>query len=524
MLFVWLFVTSAKSQIAIVPLEVIDVENYSLDLKVNDSTNRIEMTELITFKWLDTTKNVRFDLADLNEAGKGMVISSILDEKELVKFDHKGQIIELKNLKANKRNEIEIEIKFSGIPIDGLVIGKNKYGDRTFFGDNWPDRAHNWFACVDHPLDKATIEYRVTVPKHYSVIANGILADVQDVSLTETLYNYRSHVPLPTKVLVVGIADFEIKEVGVQNNVPISSWVYPQNSEEALKDLEIAPSILNFYIQYIGKYEYEKLANVQSTTRYGGMENAGCIFYDENALNGKGTSESLIAHEIAHQWFGNSASESNWEHIWLSEGFATYFTNLYLEKTYGTDVFQKQLKTDRSRVINFYSKYPHSVVDTTYSDLLELLNPNSYQKGSWVLHMLRRKIGDENFQKGIRIYYQKYRLSNAVTEDFRAAMEEASGIDLKEFFREWLYTAGHPMIKVDFVCSNRKTIVTVKQIQNEAIFNFPLTIQLNEKKGKSENHTIEINQKTQEFEFKTNKKIKSIDLDPNVDLLFEEVK
>jgi aminopeptidase N len=221
----------------------------------------------------------------------------------------------------------------------------------------------------------------IKVPAKYKAIANGELLQMTALDTGFVEYFYRSNVPLPTKVIVIGIAEFVVKQVGTFNNTPVSSWVYPTNSDEALFDLDLAPDILSFFTTYIGPYEFEKLANVQSTTRFGGMENAGCIFYDENALNGTRSSEALIAHEIAHQWFGNSVTEKEWMDIWLSEGFATYFTNLYLEKTYGRDALNEQLIRNRIKVVVFYSKYPKPLVDSSVTNLEQLLNPNSYQKG-----------------------------------------------------------------------------------------------------------------------------------------------
>ena len=169
------------------------------------------------------------------------------------------------------------------------------------------------------------------------------------------------------------------------------------------------------------------------------MENAGCIFYAENSVTGKGTAEGLMAHEIAHQWFGNSVTENDWHHVWLSEGFATYLTAVYLEKTYGKEKLDEQMKSARNRVLGFYKRSQRPIIDTTVTDLMKLLNANSYQKGAWVLHMLRRKLGDDLFLEGLRSYYKKYRNRNAGTSDFQKVMEGVYKKDLSEFFKQWLY-------------------------------------------------------------------------------------
>jgi aminopeptidase N len=169
--------------------------------------------------------------------------------------------------------------------------------------------------------------------------------------------------------MVIGAARFAVRQTGVVNGFEVTSWVYPQNREEGFDSYKYAPKILDFFHTHIGPYSYKKLANVQSKTRYGGMENASNIFYFENsvatgaeAAGNASKIEPLVAHEIAHQWFGNSASETDWHHVWLSEGFATYLTHLYFEFTYGRDRMTKDLRDDRKisiRKRNFplYSRF-----------------------------------------------------------------------------------------------------------------------------------------------------------------------
>ena len=512
---------SGFSQLSKSENRVIDITNYLLELKVNDSTDRVQINEWIRFSWLDTNQNVVFDLSNLDNEGKGMLVSTIFDNDKKLSFIHEKDQLKVVGLNAKARETIELQINFSGIPKDGLVISKNKYGNRTFFGDNWPNRAHDWFACIDHPSDKATINYRVFAPNQYQVVANGLLIEKRNISEMETMHEYKSSVELPTKVMVVGIANFDVKDLGLHSDIPLSSWVYPENAEKAFYDFDLAPKILNYYVNYIGPFEYEKLANVQSTTRFGGMENAGCIFYDENAINGKRTSESLIAHEVAHQWFGNSASEKEWEHIWLSEGFATYFTNLYIENTYGIESLKKQLEKDRLKIIDFSYEYFHPVVDTNYIDLMDLLNPNSYQKGSWVLHMIRRKLGDDIFKKAISTYYNTYRLSNATSEDFRMVLEKVSGVNFEQFFKQWLYTAGHPKLNVKATIDKHQIKFSIKQLQIGPLFDFPLLIELQFQNGTKEFIEIIINKKEEQFVIKIEEELKSWKLDPNIDLLFE---
>jgi aminopeptidase N len=279
---------------------------------------------------------------------------------------------------------------------------------------------------------------------------------------------------------------------------------------------------LQFYSKRIGPYSYEKLANVQSKTIFGGLENAGCIFYAENSVTGQGKDEGLIAHEIAHQWFGNSVTEKEWHHIWLSEGFATYLTNVYMEMKYGEEKFRQSMTSDRNRVLRSNSRVPGAVIDTTITDLMRLLSVNTYQKGGWVLHMLRNEIGDEQFWKGMRLYYERFRNGNALTSDFEKVMEEVSHRDLGKFFYQWLYIPGEPDLKISTSAGQRKGTVNLKIEQTQAfLYTFKIELQL-EGSGGKKIVTIPVNGKEATIEMTGDADVK-ITADPDVKLLFRQV-
>lgn len=507
-------------------LEKLDIQSYRIQIATNDSTNQIVVVEKIKILFLKPQTSFYLDLVEQNEEKKGMKITELTENIGTVSYIHnKGKLI-ITPTSSVKTGEIrEYILKYCGIPKDGLVISKNKYNDRTFFGDNWPTRAQNWIACVDHPSDKASVSFSVETPDHYEVIANGEKKIEVQLPHNRKMVEYYSAVEIPTKVMVIGIADFEIQEAGIINGIPVSSWVYPQNKEEGFYDLAQATEIIQFFTKHFGEYPYAKLANVQSTTRFGGMENASCIFYDENSITGKRTDETLIAHEVAHQWFGNSATEMDWCHLWLSEGFATYCTNLYIQEKYGEEAFDIQLKEDKETILRFYKMNKTPVIDTVSKDLMYLLNANSYQKGAWILHMLRCKVGDEIFWKGLYNYYQKYKLSNATSDDFRTVMEEISGMDLHPFFNQWLRNSGHPKIEMTHTVNQHQINIEINQVQkSKVIFNFPLEIKLTYLNNTSEIKTIEVDEKMEKVSFTIPDGIYSIVLDPHTNLLFEEVK
>jgi aminopeptidase N len=274
-------------------------------------------------------------------------------------------------------------------------------------------------------------------------------------------------------------------------------------------------------IGYIGPYPYKKLANVQSKTIFGGMENAGAIFYEETSASLFQNIESLLAHEITHQWFGDMASEKTFPHLWLSEGFATYLTHIYIESKYGTDSLNNEMKRDRDEIINFVKESNRPVVDSA-SPLMALLNANSYQKGGWVLHMLRRQLGDSIFHNIIRNYYTAYAGRNADTRDFQKICEKESGKDLATFFDQWLYTPGLPELEVKWKYNSKnKTIsITVTQLQKDK-FLFPLEIKIKAASTKPKWETLSITKQAQQFNIPLKGKPAKLYLDPNTSLLFK---
>lgn len=493
----------------------VDILEYEFHLKLNDENDVIKGNAIIDFQYNEDADVLELDFA-AEENGKGMIIDSILQNGKQLKFQHSQE-----KLNINTSSEDEISIFYHGIPEDGLIISENKYGDRTFFGDNWPNRAHLWLPLIDHPSDKAKVSFYVTAPSKYQVVATGTLQEITNIDDENSLYVYATPLELPTKVMVIGVAEFAVQHLGEIAEVPLSSWVYPENKEAGFYDYAQAEDILQFFTEKIAPFPFTKLANVQSTTRYGGMENAGNIFYYENSVDGKRSSEFLLAHEIAHQWFGDSASEIDWSHLWLSEGFATYFTDLYAEHQYGKSKLDEKLQEERRQVIGFSQSTKTAVIDSSRTNLMELLNPNSYQKGAWILHMLRRKVGDENFWKAIQQYYQKYKFSNATSEDLKVELEAVSGMNLNQFFKQWLTQYGQPKIKLEYSYKNGKLKITVQQLQKND-FEFPIELQLNYATKDAEIIDFNITKKKETFEIETSEKPISIDLDPNTNLLFEE--
>lgn len=507
-----------------------DVQHYKFEIELNDANDSISGRAEMTCVVKKQIEAFYFDIVYPGLRGKGMTIDRIFiyaeEKKEWVKIgfvqDSDGFCVIGFDKKLEPGSSFKIAVVYKGIPDDGLIISKNKFGKRTFFSDNWPNRAHHWIPCVDDPADKATVEFIVTAPSHYQVVSNGLMIEETSLPGDKKLTHYKEDVPLPTKVMVIGVADFAVNLAGEVNCVPVYSWVFPEEKKKGFYDYALAKEILSYYTNYIGPFPYKKLANVQSKTIFGGMENAGAIFYHENSIDGRRGEEYLLAHEIVHQWFGDMATEKSFPHLWLSEGFATYLTQVYAESKIGFEKFNQRMKDDRDQVIDFVRSSPKPVVDSA-TPFLQLLNPNSYQRGSWVLHMLRRQLGDSVFKRGVRMYYEQYKGKNAETKDLQAVFEKTSGKKLDSFFRQWLFTPEIPRLNITWQenIKEKTLVITVKQLQKSGPFSFPLDIFIQQPAAMPLSKTILVNQVSQTFTFPVKTRISNIKVDPFISLLYE---
>lgn len=493
---------------------VIDVQHYDFSLALNDDNNSIRGTAVVTVLFRQNASRFSLDLKEKNGEGKGMTVLSASENNLPVTFSQDSDHLFLQAAGATGALHT-YTIRYEGIPADGLIISNTKFGHRCFFGDNWPNRAHNWLPCVDDPSDKATLDWRITAPDHYEVVANGALREQRNLPNHLKLTHWKESAPLSPKIMVIGVADFAIDHPGDAMGVPVWNYVYPENKETGFRSYAFGLQILPFYITHIGPYPFEKEGNVQSKTRFGGLENASAIFYYENSVSSPGI-ESLMAHEIAHQWFGDAATETQWRHLWLSEGFATYMTHCYLENKYGIDTLKKGMRKDRTTLFAYEKKRLAAVVDTTVGqDYMQLLNPDSYEKGGWVLHMLRRRIGDDLFWKGISTYYTTYRNKNASSADFEKIIETVSGQDLSGFFHQWLYIPGHPHIRISWKYdADKKTLLADFTQTQDQVFEFSLEYST----GGALQH-LDIHDRTTHVELPLPEKPADLIPDPNVNLL-----
>ena len=510
----------------------IDVEHYRFELTLSDAGGGIAGQTAVEVRFLrDDVRAVELDLvaASGRTDGKGMTVTSVTGDAPGVAFVHAGDRLRIAFERAPEAGTRRtFTVRYGGVPATGLRVAPTRHGDRSFFSDNWPNKARHWLPTVDHPYDKATGEMVVTAPAHYQVVSNGLLVEETDVGGGMRRSHWRQSVPIATWLYTLGVARFAVQHLGTFDGRPIQTWVYPQDRDAGFFDFAVPTrQVLEFYDDRIGPFAYEKLANVQSNSVRGGMESATAIFYGDDSVTGTRSERwrEVVIHEIAHQWWGNAVTENDWDHVWLSEGFATYFTLLFVEHADGRDAFVAGLRESRDRVRAFHAKRPdYRVVHDNLSDMDQVTTSQTYQKGAWVLHMLRGMVGDEAFWRGVRDYYRRYRDANASTDDFRRAMEEASGQELGWFFRQWLYRGGLPVVEGTwrYDAAARTLVLDLRQVQDGGDpFVLPMEVALAAPNGSVRMEPIRLSERSGRVLIPLDEAPTSVTLDPGEWVLME---
>lgn len=343
------------------------------------------------------------------------------------------------------------EVFYRGAPSDGLILRENLHGDWTVFADNWPDRARHWFAGVDHPGDKARVTYRLEVPASWSTVANGRRVLERPLPDGRRAVVWEMERAIPVYTMVVGAGRLAERRLGTVerpgDDAPLAAVTFPEDVDAARPLFEGAVATTRHFAGLLGPLPYPRLALVQAATRFGGMENAGAIYFPEEAVAGGTLGHRIVAHEIAHMWFGDDVTEARWGHLWLSEGFATWLAAVDAGRRSGADAYRREMaRLEASYLDSEVTDRP--VVADPDDPPMELLNENSYEKGAWVLHMLRATTGASAFWDGLRRYLDRHRAGTALTADLRRAVEDASGRELTWFFDQWLRRPGHPEVTV----------------------------------------------------------------------------
>lgn len=492
----------------------VDVLHYRIEVDVPAAGEEIAARAELT------VKPIAPPLASLELDLAGLTVDEVTIEGAPATYERTGAKL---RINAGKRAEpFRVRIRYHGKPADGLFLRDNKHGRRGVFADNWPNRAHHWFPSVDHPSDKATVEFVIVAPPTYDVIANGSRIGSTILADGTRRTHWSEAAQIPVHCMVFGATEFAVVRMGEWNGTEITYYLYPPDREHGIRELGRTKEMLALYSNLVGPYPYSKLALVESSTRFGGMENASAIFLDEKRIDGQGTLEGLAAHEIAHQWFGDSVSQTQWADLWLSEGFATYFGHLFFERADGPEVFAQRMKDSRENYLKANRVQERPIHEAAVTNLFDLLNKFTYDKGAWVLHMLRGIMGDAAFFGAVRDYYTAYRDRNATTAELRMIMERHAGQSLEWFFRQWIFEAGHPQYALDWAWNDGKVQVTIEQKQSGTVFRMPVVIELRGE-GAPRRETVLVDERREQVEIASEQQPVTVVLDPDEAVLKEIV-
>ena len=466
--------------------------HYLVNIKLNRQLTEIESAKTqIDIKALKRLSVIDLDFGELTTDRVNL-------NSKPIQFTHQNGQLNLQLPEpVNAGTTLSITVDYHGKPEDGLIFSPDKDGRAAVVGDNWPNRVHQWIPSLDHPSAKASVTFNITAAAENLVVANGSLDHVETTGDGNRTWTYTEEAAIPPYCMIIGVGQFNRQEPAHSTLTPLSYYVPGSDGPQVQHGFAPANPIVQFFSQTVGQYPYEKLALIVGNTRFGGMENSGAIVFAANLFtpNRAARAEppyeipdsllSVVAHEIAHQWFGDSVTESTWADLWLSEGFATYFAGLFIQRSQGEAAFQDYMKKAAETAFQYEEKTTSPVFDRDTEDLMKLLNPNNYQKGAWVLHMLRSQLGDEDFFKGIRSYYEAHKNGNATTEDLRVALEKSSRKDLDQFFKRWIYDSGHPIYKLTSNWDNkrRELMLKVEQLQTGNLFYDPVPIAIESDSG-----------------------------------------
>lgn len=471
--------------------------HYDVSLRLND-----QLTEL-TYAQTDIAIEVlKAPLSVIDLDFGQMTIDSVKYMGKPIRFEQVDGKLNVHLPEPKNKNDVfTLEITYHGRPEDGLILKTDKAGKPSATGDNWPDRVHHWIPCLDHPSAKATVNFKVTAPARDIVVANGQFAATTNNPDSTRTWAYMESRPISPYSMIISVGEYAQMHLSTNTHPPLAIYVPLTDRDVAVRGFSSAPFVLQFIGEKVAPFPYEKLALIVGATRYGGMENSSAIVFSGTIFNTPLDSPPLsrrfnirrglvevTAHEVAHQWFGDSVSIKTWSDLWLSEGFATYFTALFVERFEGQEAFREFMQRAAKTYFSYEQGRSAPIHDTETEDLMKLLNATNYQKGAWVLHMLRGLLGDEPFFRGIRVFYTTHEDKTASTEDLRAALEKASGRDLKEFFARWVYQSGHPRYEASWSWrpdkDGRGTLkIHLQQTQEDAPFLTPLPVEIVTEKG-----------------------------------------
>jgi aminopeptidase N len=432
----------------------------------------------------------------------------------------------------------EISIEYSAVPRRGLYFCGPDADYPARRVEAWTQGqdqdARHWFPCFDYPNQKATTEVIATVPASMTALSNGrLVRRTADRAAGTATFHWRQGIRHVSYLVTLVAGDYEAIRYRWKS-VPMTVWAPRGMKEDARRACDRTPRMMEFFSRFTGQpYPYEKYDQVfVQDFIFGGMENTTATTLTDTALLDRriildSNMDSLVAHELAHQWFGDLLTCRDWSHAWLNEGFATYFDALYKEHDLGRDEYLMNVLMLRDNYLaEDGGHYRRAIVNKRYRDPVELFDRHLYEKGALVLHMLRNLLGDDLFRRSIRRYVASHREGSVETVDLRRAIEAETGLNLEGFFDQWVFKAGHPDLKATFAWDEKRStaVVTVKQVQGTddktpAAFSMPLTVAFHLGGKRVHEMKVRMDEKEHSFEAKLPARPKFVSFDPGFRIL-----
>ncbi len=508
------------------PERTIDIQHMVLRVKVDEKQKTINATVEYTFVPLrDRIPVIRL------HAGPELMIQSLSIDGEKVVFHHSGDQLEIVPKSLSLRDTHVLSITYTGKPKKGLYFVMPDMAYPNIPVQVWTQgeaiNTRGWLPTYDWPDDRFTTETYWTVRKPYRVIANGKLIEQKEGPEEGWwTFHWKEDVAHSSYLISVVIGEFrEVKDM--LRDIPVLYYVPLHISEDITrKNFKRTPEIIEFYEKLLDEpYPYEKYAQtLVYNFLYGGMENISATTLTVNAVRDEialieSRPDGLIAHELVHQWFGDLLTCKGWDHLWLNEGFATYFTALWFRHDKGQDEFDWRRYGHLRSYLNEGKKYkrPLKWNVATFPD--DFFDRHTYPKGALILHMLHTLLGEKGFLKGIQYYIDKNRVANVEASDLKKAFEKVTGVSLDQFFDEWVYHAGHPVLEIVSEWDGQQKILnlTIEQVQETSTWipYFHLKLPLEIYAGnKVINKTLDISRRHQEYHFELPEKPDMVLIDP----------
>ncbi len=503
-----------RSDLRAIPLESIehnfDVLNYQFDWSINMTAKSIRGKAVILSKSL--VNNLNQIILHLSTS---MTVTQIQQAQTALAFTHAENLLTIFLAQPpNINQEFEVEIFYSGLPQAGLNFSTHN-GQPIFWSLDEPNEAREWFPSFDHPSDKATAEIKIRVPQNIFVASNGILINSQINQDGTITYFWKEDAPIATYLISVAgtnYSTFSDNYSSGTQSMDVLYYVYPEDFNEALIDFSILVPMITFYSLLFGEYPFlEEKYGMAAIPQGTAMEHQTITSYPARAITGDHQNDWLMAHELAHQWWGDLVTPADWDDIWLNEGFATYSDALWFEFLSGPLGLQRRMQVFKD--IYFQHLGPeHPVYNPPSGHLFcEIV----YEKAAWVLHMLRYVVGDTLFWAILRKYALDFAYANATTQDFIYVCEQVYGEDLNWFFDQWIYGSGYPTYQFAWGYKDGSIIVIINQLHEDStLFKMPIELQINLSSGPI-HKIIWVDKRFNFYTFPLSERPATVLLDPN---------